>query len=117
MVAKEKEMLLQEETIALKLTDHNLKIAERVFEKLIGQQVDIDVKQFAFMPRYVPANAIFNLRWLRKEYFVKKKNLYFVFVNWEKALDRVPSDVVWWAMRKRGAEWMVESVQSMYSNA
>lgn len=117
MVAKEKEMLLQEETIALKLTDHNLKIAERVFEKLIGQQVDIDVKQFAFMPRYVPRNAIFNLRWLRKEYFVKEKNLYFVFVNWEKTFDRVPSDVVWWAMRKRGVEWMVESVQSMYSNA
>ena len=51
--------------------------------------------QFAFMPRCVTANAIFNLGWLRKEYFAKKKNLYFVFVNWEKAFDRVPSDVVW----------------------
>ena len=36
----------------------------------------------------------------------------------EKAFDRVPREVVWWAMRKLGVdEWIVALVQAMYTNA
>ena len=36
----------------------------------------------------------------------------------EKAFDRVPRDIVWWALRKLGAsEWLVKIVQAMYRNA
>ena len=38
------------------------------------------------------------------------------FVDLEKAFDRVPRDVIWWAMRKLGIdEWLVRLVQSMYT--
>ena len=34
-----------------------------------------------------------------------------------KAFDRVPRDVIWWAMRKLGIdEWLVRLVQSMYKD-
>ena len=37
------------------------------------------------------------------------------FVDLEKAFDRVPRDVIWWAMRKLGIdEWLVRLVQSIY---
>ena len=39
------------------------------------------------------------------------------FVDLEKAFDRVPRDVIWWAMRKLGIdEWLVRLVQSMYKD-
>ena len=34
------------------------------------------------------------------------------FVDLEKAFDRVPRDVIWWAMRKLGIdEWLMRLVQ------
>ena len=40
------------------------------------------------------------------------------FVDLEKAFDRVPRKVIWWAMRKLGVdEWIVRLIQGMYSNA
>ena len=40
------------------------------------------------------------------------------FVDLEKAFDRVPRKVIWWALRKLGVdEWIVRLVQGMYSNA
>ena len=39
------------------------------------------------------------------------------FVDLEKAFDRVPRDVIWWAMRKLGIdECLVRLVQSMYKD-
>ena len=40
------------------------------------------------------------------------------FVDLEKAFDRVPRKVIWWALRKLGVdEWIVRLVQGIYSNA
>jgi len=45
----------------------------------------------------------------------KVKKLYFGFVDLEKAFDRVPREVIRWAMRKLGVEeWLVSAVMSMY---
>ena len=39
------------------------------------------------------------------------------FVDLEKAFDRVPRKVIWWALRKLGVEeWIVRLVQGMYAN-
>jgi len=39
-------------------------------------------------------------------------------VNLEKAFDRVPREVIRWAMRKLGVEkWLVSAVMSMYTGA
>ena len=40
------------------------------------------------------------------------------FVDLQKAFDRVPQKVIWWALRKLGVdEWIVRLIQGMYSNA
>ena len=39
------------------------------------------------------------------------------FVDLEKAFDRVPRIVFWWALRKLGVEeWIVPLVHGMYAN-
>ena len=45
----------------------------------------------------------------------KKKELWMAFVDLEKAFDRVPREVVWWALRKVGVdEWLVDVIKAMY---
>ena len=46
----------------LRLADHLPNIAERVIEKLIRHQVDIEEKQFVFTSECGTANVIFNFR-------------------------------------------------------
>ena len=74
--------------------------------------------QFGFVPGRGTTDAIFLLRQLQEKYLGKRKNLYLTFVDLEKAFDRVPRRVVWWAMRKLGVdEWLVKIARSMYTNA
>ena len=62
-------------------------------------------------------DAIFIVRQLQEKHLAANKPLYMAFVDLEKAFDRVPRDVIWWAMRKLGIdEWLVCLVQSMYKD-
>ena len=58
------------------------------------------------------------MRQLQEKFLEKKLQLYFAFIDLEKAFDRVPREVIWWAMRKLGIEeWIINIVKAMYSNA
>ena len=62
-------------------------------------------------------DAIFIVRQLQEKHLAANKPLYMAFVDLEKAFDRVPRDVIWWAMRKLGIdEWLVRLLQSMYKD-
>ena len=101
----------------LKLLEHAMKLFERVMETVIRDSVDIDSMQFGFMPGRGTIDAIFITRQIQEKYLAKKKDLYFAFVDLEKAFDRVPRKVVEWALRKAGVEeWIVRVVMSMYRN-
>ena len=76
----------------LKLRDQILKRAEIVIQKLIRQLLDA-VRVYAKMCNCKP-NTIFILRQFKGKDLTKKKNLYFAFVDCEKAFDLVPRDVV-----------------------
>ena len=74
--------------------------------------------QFGFMPGRRTTDAIFILRQIQEKFINKNRNLYFAFVDLEKAFDRVPRKVLWWALRKVGVpEWIVRVVQIMYQSA
>ena len=48
----------------------------------------------------------------------KKKDLFYAFVDLEKAFDRVPREVVRWALRQLGVDkWLVQVVMMMYERA
>ena len=66
---------------------------------------------------YNATDAIFIVRQLQEKHLAANKPLYMAFIDLEKAFDRVPLDVIWWAMRKLGIdEWLVRLVQSMYKD-
>ena len=101
----------------LKLIEQVMKVLERVVEGLIRQRVEIDEMQCVFMSGRGTTDAIFIVRQLQEKHFAANKPLYMAFVDLEKAFDRVPRDVIWWAMRKLGIdEWLVRLVQSMYKD-
>lgn len=102
----------------LKLLDQVMKVMERIIERLIRAVVNINEMQFGFMPGRGTIDAIFIVRQLQEQYLLKNRQLYFAFVDLEKAFDRVPRQVLWWALRKTGVEeWLVRVVQTMYHNA
>ena len=102
----------------LKLTEQVMKILERIVDGLIRQLVSIDDSQFGFVPGRGTTDAIFVVRQLQEKYLAANKRLYMAFVDLEKAFDRVPRKVIWWALRKLGVEeWIVRLVQGMYANA
>ena len=101
----------------LKLIDQVMKVLERVVESLIRQRVEIDEMQCGFMSGCGTTDAIFIIRQLQEQHLTANKPLYMAFVDLEKAFDRVPRDVIWWAMRKLEIdEWVVQLVQSMYTD-
>ena len=81
----------------------------------IREQVKIDDMQFGFRAGRGTTDAIFIVRQLQEKYREKKKNLFFAFIDLEKAFNRVPREVVNWAMRQLGVEeWLVQVMMSMY---
>ena len=102
----------------LKLTEQVMKVLERIADGLIRQVISIDDSQFGFVPGRGTADAIFVIRQLQEKYLAANKRLYMAYIDLEKAFDRVPRKVIWWALRKLGVdEWIVRLVQGMYSNA
>ena len=45
------------------------------------------------------------------------KNLYFAFIDFQKAFDQVPRDVYCGFWEQIAEEWLDKTVQSMYRNA
>jgi hypothetical protein len=102
----------------IKLLDQTMKVLERVIEKKVRDRVQIDSMQFGFSPGKGTTDAIFIVRQMQEKFLNGKKDLWMAFVDLEKAFDRVPRQVVWWALRKMGVEeWLVKVIQAMYDGA
>jgi len=68
----------------IKLLEHAMKVVERIFERRIWQQIEIDDMQFGYMKVKETTNTILIVR------AMQEKKLYFDFVDLEKAFERFP---------------------------
>ncbi|KAK3561816.1 hypothetical protein QTP86_014395, partial [Hemibagrus guttatus] len=102
----------------IKLMSHTMKVWERVVEARLKKVVEICEQQYGFMPRKSTTDAILALRILMEKYRDGQKEVHCVFIDLEKAYDRVPREELWYCMRKSGvAEKYVRVVQDMYERS
>ena len=97
---------------------HTMKIWERIIEARLKDRVEISKQQYEFMPGKGTTDAMFALRMLMEKYREGQRELHCVFINLEKAYNRIPWKELWYCMRKSGiVEKYVQLVQDMYEGS
>jgi hypothetical protein len=101
----------------IKLMSHTMKLWERVIEHRLRGMTRVTMNQFGFMPGRSTIEAIFLIRHVMERYREQKKDLHMVFIDLEKAYDKIPRNVMWWALdRHKVPTKYVALIKDMYNN-
>jgi hypothetical protein len=69
------------------------------------------------MPRRSTIEAIFLIRQLMEKYREQKKNMHMIFLDLEKTYDKIPRNVMWWALQKyKVSIKYITLIKDMYDN-
>ena len=102
----------------MRLLEHGFKIYEKVLEGKLRKITSIGENQFGFRAEKSTTGAIFIIRRLQEKYLEKKKKLYHIFVDLEKAFDKIPRKAIEWALRRQLVpELLVQRVMTLYKDS
>ena len=104
--------------IGIKMISHTMKIWERVIDRRLREETTIGEEQFGFMPGRGTTDAIFSARQVIEKHREMQKEMHLVFIDPEKAYDRVLPQEVWRCLREQGVpEKYVRLVKDTYEDA
>ena len=73
---------------------HTMKVWERIIEARLRDTVEITKQQYGFMPEKRTTDVMFALQMLMEKYREGQRELHCVFVDLDKAYDRIPREAV-----------------------
>jgi hypothetical protein len=96
---------------------HTMKLWERIIEHRLRGVINVTENQFGFMPGRSTMEAIFLIRQLMERCREQKKDLYMIFIDVEKAYDKVSRNDMWWALQKhKVSSKYITLIKDMYNN-
>jgi hypothetical protein len=94
-----------------------MKLWKRINEHHLRGVTNVTKNQFGFMPGRSTMEAIFLIRQLMERCREQKKDLHMVFIDLEKAYDKVPRNIMWWALQKHKVSTKyITLIKDMYDN-
>jgi Reverse transcriptase (RNA-dependent DNA polymerase) len=93
-----------------------MKFWERVIEHRLRKLTTVFKNQFGFMPERSTMDVIFLIRQFMERHR-EQKDLHMIFIDLEKAYDKIPRNIMWWALkRKLVSTKYVTLIKDMYTN-
>ena len=97
---------------------HIVKLKERVIDSRIRNEVTIAEQQFGFMPGRNTTDAIVCLRMLMEKWSEGQKAMHCIFIDLEKAYDRISREEMWECLRLvETSGCYVRVIKDMYDGA
>ena len=95
-----------------------MKVWEKILDRRLKTIVNVSSNHFGFSAGRSTTDAIFILLQMQQKYVKNKQKLYHVFVDLEKAFDRIPRRTLRWALRKQMVpEKLVRLVLALYDDS